>query len=69
LTLSKQVLTLAPDKAGFLNTSARAYYLLNEKEQAIQLQKQAIKLSENNQSLHNKFTSQLADMQAGKRII
>lgn len=69
LTLSKQVLTLAPDKAAFLNTSARAYYLLNEKEQAIQLQKQAIKLSENNQSLHNKFTSQLADMQAGKRII
>lgn len=69
LTLSKQVLTLVPDKAGFLNTSARAYYLLKEKEQAIQLQKQAIKLSENNQSLHNRFTSQLADMQAGKKII
>ncbi|SFW81793.1 thioredoxin family protein [Chitinophaga sancti] len=69
LTLSNQVLRLAPGKPMFINTSARAYYLLNEKERAIQLQKQAVKLSEDIPSLHNKFMSQLADMQAGKRII
>lgn len=69
LTLSEQALTLSPNTPEFLNTSARSYYLLNKKQQAIQLQKQAIEYSKDDKPLNDKFVSQLADMQAGKKII
>ncbi|RFM32793.1 thioredoxin domain-containing protein [Chitinophaga silvisoli] len=69
LSLSQQSLKLKPNEPEYLNTSARSYYLLKNKAQAIKIQQQAIEYSKDNKSINEKLVSQLADMQAGKEII